>query len=355
MITRHIADLLYHHECVIVPGLGGFIKAYRPAQIVHTTHEFYPPSGTIAFNAGLSGNDGQLANYIASAENTSYREALYEIKKWVETCLNSVTKGEKVVINGIGDLFLNSSGKLEFSPSMQVNFNADSFGLPVFFAKATGIETLVLPEIQQTKHSSKHTKLRRLIPETLKWAAVLAPFIAFVLWGSINGNIINNYVHNYTGMYSWVRSTPGKTAIVKTVSIPALNKKDASSEDVQSPASVLSAENIELNPGIVSYTELDKNKIKIIGSVQPVDTETITSGQKYFIIGGAFRDYSNAVKLISMLQDQGYPASIVDTTSGGLYIVSMNGFNTYNEAINQLSEIKENGFPSSWILKKQKV
>ena len=69
MITRHIADLLYNHECVIVPGLGGFIKAYHPARIVHATHEFRPPAGTVAFNAGLAGNDGQLANYIASTKH----------------------------------------------------------------------------------------------------------------------------------------------------------------------------------------------------------------------------------------------------------------------------------------------
>ena len=86
MITRHLADLLYHNECVIVPGLGGFIKAYNPARIIHTTHHFFPPSGSIAFNAGLSANDGLLGNYIATAENTTYREALYSISSWVEQC-----------------------------------------------------------------------------------------------------------------------------------------------------------------------------------------------------------------------------------------------------------------------------
>jgi hypothetical protein len=353
MISRHIADLLYHHECVIVPGLGGFIKAYRPAQIIHSTHEFYPPSGTVAFNAGLSVNDGLLANYIASIENTSYREALYEIKQWVGTCLDSIKKGDKVSLDGIGDIFINASGKLEFVPSIQVNFNADSFGLPVFFAKAAANNTLNIPEIQSTKLTSSGTKLRRLIPETLKWAAVLAPFIAFVLWGSLKGNIIDNYVHNYTGMYSWVRSTPGKTATVKIVTLPA-KVKDAPAEVVQSPASVLASENITFDPGMVSYTELDKNKIKIADPAQLIAPETISTEQRYFIIDGAFRDHNNAIKLIDRLKEQGYPAAVVDTTPGGLYIVSMKGFSNYSEAENQLDEIKKAGFSSSWILKKQR-
>lgn len=354
MITRHLADLLYHQECVIVPGLGGFIKAYRPAQILRTTHEFSPPAGTVAFNAGLSGNDGQLASYIAKVENISYREALYEIRLWVGKCTDSMKKGETIVLESIGDLFENASGNLEFSPSQQANFNADSFGLPVFIAKAVDVEKLHIPEIQTAKYNSKNTKYHRLIPETLKWAAVLAPFIAFAFWGTMNGNIIDNYVHNYTGMYSWVRSTPGKTATVKSVILPVKTEKVQDVHVLQSPAGILAEQNISFDPGMVSYAELTQNRITIKTADQTVPAVANVSEQKYHIIGGAFRDHNNALKLISTLQQQGYSAFIVDTTPGGLYIVSMKSFTNYNEAENQLTEVKKAGFSSSWILKKQK-
>jgi hypothetical protein len=354
MITKHIADLLYHHECVIVPGLGGFIKAYRPAQTLHATHEFHPPSGTIAFNAGLSGNDGLLANHIASVEDISYREALYGIKLWVEKSNDSLKGGNKVILEGIGDIFENASGKLEFSPSMKVNFNADSFGLPMFFAKAVSREKLFVSEIQPTKQTLKSAKYHRLVPETLKWAAVLAPFIAFAYWGTMNGNIIDNYVHNYTGMFSWVRSTPGKTASVKSVSLPKKSELTPDANNVQSPVGILADENISFDPGMISYTELAKNRIIISDNVQEVTPAAIATKEDYYIIGGAFRDHNNALKLISLLQQQGYPATIVDTTSGGLFIVSMKGFADYDEAVTQLDEIKKAGFASSWILKKLK-
>ena len=353
MITRHIADLLHHHDCVIVPGLGGFIKAYKPARIIHTTHEFFPPSGTVAFNSGLAVNDGILANHIASAENISYREALSTIKQWTDKCLFSVNGGEKIILNGIGELFINKSGKLEFNPSLLINFNDESFGLPIFFAKVSNNESFEVPDIQNYRRKNRNSRLVRLIPETLKWAAVLAPFIAFVLWGSINGNIIDNYVHNYTGMYSWARSTPGKTVALKAVAVP-VKTKEVSKPVIQSPASILAGENIAFDPGVVSYTELDKNKITRVEPVQLEAPEASITSQDYFIIAGAFRDHGNALKLISMLKEQGYPASVVDTTPGGLYIVSMKGFSSYNEASNQLGEVKKAGFPSSWILKKQR-
>jgi hypothetical protein len=352
MITRHIADLLYHHECVIVPGLGGFIKAYSPAKIIHTTHQFYPPSGKIAFNSGLSANDGILANYIASVDNISYRQAISEIDHWVESNFETLKKGERIFLEGIGDLFMNASGRLEFNPSIKINFHEDSFGLPVFFAKAVEVEPLILSGIQPPENTLRRTKLHRLIPETIKWAAVLAPFVAFTLWGSLNGSIINNYVHNYTGMYSWVRSTPGKKVPVNIASFP-VKVKERSLKIVQSPSVIMAGENISFNPGIVSYTELAKKNLIVDGKTTVITSKDVAADQSYYIIGGAFRDHSNALKLISMLEEKGYPASVVDTTPGGLYIVSMKRLDNYADAKSQLSEIKKAGFASSWILRKQ--
>jgi hypothetical protein len=353
MITRYLADLLYHNDCVIVPGLGGFIKACTPARILHTTHEFFPPSGNIAFNGSLSGNDGLLANYMASAENISYREALLEIRQWVENGMDTIKKGEILAIAEIGLLFLNTSGKIEFTPSNHLNFNIDSFGLPIFIAKPVESKKFDLPALQPLKYAQRNTKLRRLVPETLKWAAVLAPFVAFGLWGALNGNVVDNYVHNYTGMYSWVRSTPGKTAAVRISATPT-TPQEIPSEVILSPAEILAGENIVFEPNVISYAELEKYNVVITEPVPDLKTDTPVIELNYHIIGGAFREHTNALKLIAILQEQGYPASVIDTTPGGLYVVSMRGYYSLNEASSQLEEIKKAGFSSSWILKKHK-
>jgi cell division protein FtsN len=155
-------------------------------------------------------------------------------------------------------------------------------------------------------------------------------------------------------MYSWVRSTPGKTASVKSVSVPVKTDVISGTDAVQSPAGILAKQNITFDPGKVSYTELAQNNITISDPVAFVATEANSAQPDYFIIGGAFRDQNNAIKLIGILQDQGYPAAIVDTTPGGLYMVSMKGFSDYTEAAKQLDAIKKAGFESSWIFKKQR-
>ena len=42
-LAKHIEVLLLENDCVIVPGLGGFIAHNRPACLTQTNHTFAPP------------------------------------------------------------------------------------------------------------------------------------------------------------------------------------------------------------------------------------------------------------------------------------------------------------------------
>ena len=59
-IQKHVFELLKHHDCVIITGLGGFILNYRPAYINQITNKIHPPSKNISFNKNLSNNDEYL-------------------------------------------------------------------------------------------------------------------------------------------------------------------------------------------------------------------------------------------------------------------------------------------------------
>ena len=69
ILAKHITDLLYRYDCVIVPEFGGFITNRIGAKLNESTQTFYPPTKQITFNSHLKHNDGLLANYIA--ETTS--------------------------------------------------------------------------------------------------------------------------------------------------------------------------------------------------------------------------------------------------------------------------------------------
>ena len=93
VIANYIKDLLYRHDCVIVPNFGGFVTNRISAQIHKNSYTFLPPTKQVGFNSHLTHNDGLLANYIASSENISFDQATIKISEIVSVW-NSTIKIE---------------------------------------------------------------------------------------------------------------------------------------------------------------------------------------------------------------------------------------------------------------------
>ena len=128
-IDKHISDLLYDHECVIVPDLGGFLSSYVPSKIHPVRHMVLPPSKKIAFNIFLRQNDGLLANHVVQSEHVTYPEALKEIETYVETCHKELADGKKFIVERIGILSKDAETNIQFEPFSNVNYLKDSYGL----------------------------------------------------------------------------------------------------------------------------------------------------------------------------------------------------------------------------------
>jgi len=85
-IAAHIGQLVMEHECVIIPGLGGFITDYRAAEINQLQHQILPPSRKLVFNAQINGNDGLLANFLSQRLDISYKTALLLLEVFANYC-----------------------------------------------------------------------------------------------------------------------------------------------------------------------------------------------------------------------------------------------------------------------------
>lgn len=78
-LNTHIAYLIRHHDCVIVPEWGAFISACGSAHYDAAAECWAAPERTVAFNPELNHNDGLLAGSIMRSSGCSYAEALSEI------------------------------------------------------------------------------------------------------------------------------------------------------------------------------------------------------------------------------------------------------------------------------------
>jgi hypothetical protein len=234
-IARYIGDLLYDYECVVIPGLGGFLTNDKPATIQPHTHHFRPPYKQVMFNAYLKANDGLLVNYIAREENISYKEAKAQVDKFVFLCNQALESGKRINFHRVGSLYRNNKGLLVFEQDNSVNYNAEAFGLTGFVSPAvrrvTAEEKLreavseeKKPERNTVKKADrkatpstetlqrKHQKLiasKRKSPYRTQLAFLTLLIIAMMVgWGFMNKEKVSAYYNNYSSVIPLFYSQP---------------------------------------------------------------------------------------------------------------------------------------------------
>jgi len=306
-LANYISDLLYRYECVIVPNFGGFITNKISAKVNNFTHTFYAPSKQLTFNSHLQNNDGLLANYMATAKNISYTEAVLEIENDVKNWKLSLKKDE-LELENIGSFHLNEEKKIIFEPA-NVNYLTSSFGLSSFVSpaikrvdykeKVKQLET-VAPIFHTKENNSK-------IPVFIKYAA--AAVILFTL-GTVGWKEYQKFEYN---------------SLV------------AQSEQQQ--------KNVEKTIQEATF---------IIDNPLPAITLSVTKKtNNYHIIAGAFREPANAEKKLQQLLQKGFNAQILGVNKWNLTPVAFESFNSKKEAINKLKIIKETESKAAWLLVKK--
>ena len=109
-LSRHIEALLLRHDCVIVPGLGGFVTQYVPAHCDDEGGLFLPPKRIVGFNPDLTLNDGLLVQSFMKTYDASYPEAQRMIENAVADLKARTQKDGDAELKGIGTLTLNLYG-----------------------------------------------------------------------------------------------------------------------------------------------------------------------------------------------------------------------------------------------------
>lgn len=131
-LDRHIEILLLKSDCVIVPGLGGFVASHVAARYDAGDKMFIPPLRTLGFNPKLSVNDSLLVQSYSDAYDMSYPDALARIEKEVEELRQHVQNAGFYELNDIGVLSFNGDGNWDFRPCEAGILTPGLYGLSSF-------------------------------------------------------------------------------------------------------------------------------------------------------------------------------------------------------------------------------
>ncbi len=335
-IDQHISDLLYKHDCVILPGFGGFVGNYSAARVHPINHTFYPPSKNILFNSKLKGDDGLLVHAISVAENISYEEAKVALQSFTKECLQKLKEGGALTFGKIGTLRKDVEGSLLSSQDNSINYLEESYGLPSFVSYPITREKIhrqpAAKFIDRKPTSGQHKKKRAVYIAYL----TIIPLLFLLGWYFLpfNGNKDSN-----TQESSFTLTTEQATD-------PVVIKKE------------IPVENTGLTPNEVEETlPPPEGSISEAASEKPAPGSNSAIFQErkplYLIIGGAFQYKSNSQKLIAQLNLKGYNAESAGLSRHGLHMVCYLKTEDKNEALMNLAIIRQQDNPSAWLLKRK--
>lgn len=372
-ISVYIKELLYTHDCVILPSFGGFITNYKNAVIDAERSLFLPPSKELGFNSDLKHNDGLLISQYSKKHNCNYIEAKDIVTKFVQKIQIELNAKKTIDFPGVGSFKLNAGAKLLFTPDSNSNFLVDSFGLSSFQFPELGTYDV-------TKHIGGKNSLflTTVLTNPFIRKSVIAITSAAIITSVIvfNPTLRNSIAHsfNFSGNSEIIADE-----YIAPVSDIEQNNNNLEIENVEAAVGLITNKRRALNPytrynikdkstnKTETKAEVIKEAVKEIAetNIKPViiaknkeivKAETVekqaSSTEKFYIIAGSFGNKINASYLQKRFLDKGYNSIIMEKEKG-LFRVAIDVKTDKESATKELIKLKSlYNTLSIWILTK---
>ena len=292
-VEDHIKELLFRHDCVIIPNFGGLVSNPVSSKINTVSGTIFPPSKLIVFNKNLSINDGLLINHISKKEKISVDDSKNVVFDFSKKITDSLITERSMRLNNIGLFTLGSEDNIIFHQDIANNFDLNSFGFESFqIQKKTKTKKII--DINQSNTTKKIS---------YKAAAVLIPLILL----SLTNILLDTSTSN-------INIQKSDLNFFKKSKVPKLN---------------------------VAEKKIEKE-------IEKIETIAIPKIKNYHVIAGAFIEKSNAEKLNNSLIESKFNSEIL-LSENGYHRVSYNSFESKENAIIELEKLKRIN-KSAWIL-----
>lgn len=306
-IGKYIKELLILHDCVILPGLGGFVANYRSAEVNEILKIISPPSKSILFNRNIYHNDGLLIGHISGKTGLGYKDAELQVQRYTEEISKTAGSGNKFIIDELGFFYFDKEKKLQFQAEPGMNFLIESYSLHDIHFKELYAHAEKAAKSQVYISQPDSGIRRRKTVRALVYTGIAASLLAAVILIPVKTGFIN---------YSDLRLFKGN---------------DESRADITPEKEITVTEHIPETKRVTYNIE-----------IKPAE---------FHIVAGSFREFGNARELMKKLEGQGFVTRIL--SSGGEYFrVSAGSYPNIQDANLALSEIRLlPGLDSAWLLK----
>ena len=369
-LDTYIEDLLFKHQCVIIPEFGAFVSNRKAAELA-ADKSFSPPQKELTFNSRLTYNDGLVAKHISEVERSSYEEAQEYIKSVVTRWKQELSLGQEVRLANIGKFTKGTDNNIIFTSLSKENYLTDSFGMSPVTTKEEN------PSV--TPEEAAAGKPKPKMPLPIKYAAV-----AIVGLSAIGYAVYSLMTNQENPTVVQVEPDPAKVEelvnqeVAKATYVPEIELTATAIKVTKDPVLVKKRkEELKKQAALEAQREKERQKAQVAGTTDTPSTTTNTTTSEpttpkstntprtssgggsssgstkvsgsFFLIAGAFSSESNAQNRVRQLKNSGYStAGMVGQNEKGYYLVAYRGFSTRAQAESYMPEIKNKGL-STWI------
>lgn len=362
-IERDLHELLYAHDCVIVPRFGGFLTHYRPARLDEQRRSIHPPSKDVSFNRHLTRTDGLLTDHLAKADGLDFNQANAVIDGEVDAWHSKLDRDGRLELPRIGTFYRDAERNLQFDPDRRVNFLKDAYGLrpvaavPCVVPQAIPAAVPVRPEPKVIPLVPVEETHERRFP-WLAAATVGALMLTAGTWWVVMSKSPSGA--QWSGFDLFASNEPTTYQQRPQTNTPGLDLVDTATwtltsgltgvQQLSVPGDSATRVIVDMGfPEVVAVEPAATTPEKQAAAPESTAVTVKTPRIRFHVIGGCFLQKENAEGFMADLRAKGFAASIIDH-KGGLFRVAIGSYPQRALALEALAAVRKEDAPQAWLL-----
>lgn len=374
-LAQHIETLLLENDCVIVPGLGGFVAHYASATRVKEENIFLPPTRIIGFNPQLKMNDGLLVQSYMSVYGTNFSDATKMVERKVDELIATLHEDGKVDLPNVGEVRYTIHNTFDFAPydnkiTTPYLYGLDAFEMQELSAlEKPSTENVAAYSVPAAIKKEKRTFSIKFNRAYLTNAAAVVAAIVLSFFFSTPIENTELVEENYAKLLPdelfekiEKQSLAITPIIVKqnTLTRKSANKQKGTQKKVVAPVAVREVK-VGKTPAVSTEAQAKTETSKAVvtsetpkQNVQPVAAKqsVATPKRPYHIIIASVGTEQDAEAMAAQLVAKGFSTAKAIVGDGKMR-VSIESCGTEVEAYQALARIRQNEmYKNAWVLKK---
>lgn len=340
-------QLLLRHNCVVVPGFGGFVAKQISAELDFQKGLLSPPKKALLFNRFLLTDDGLFLAEYARQQGLFYEEAKLQLQAYTDLLQRQLLLGQTVKLAKLGTFYRQTDGQINFEQDRFFNLLLSSYGLNQlnFVSKPINInqtEQEVAPAAQLPNTKVKWVRIAA--------AACFLPLAFYSVWIPTQTNALQSGLFatsDFNPLYHQAAPAYKKTGAKSITTIP----KSSSNLDFERASKSRMATYV-WQRGYAFNVQVPAAPVaKPISNEATALTSTAIQSNAtaaYDYIVGCFSNLQNAQNLQLKLQRDGFVSRLIQ--NGPLTKVSAGAAQNLNELQQIQQQAAARGL-QGWVLK----